>query len=266
MNQSLRSLFASACLSTVSLVSPALAADLVTAELRPGWRLADGRHVAGLHLTLADGWKTYWRAPGDAGIPPLFDWSGSRNLGDVSITWPTPHVFWQSGMRSIGYTDEVLLPLIVQPGSAADVRLEGQLDVGVCRDICIPVRIRFSGDLPVTQTQRDAGIAAALSDVPFTAREASVASVTCTIRAEPDAMILRAEIRMPSAGGTEATVIEAGNPMVWVAEPVSHRSGDMLVTEARMMHMNGGAFAVDRSAVRITVLGRNHAVDIQGCG
>ena len=51
---------------------PAIARDPapVAVEVLQGWELADGRRVAALRLILADGWKTYWRAPGDSGIPP----------------------------------------------------------------------------------------------------------------------------------------------------------------------------------------------------
>ena len=54
--------------------------DVLQATLLPGWQTASGSHMAAVDLTLAPGWKTYWRSPGDAGIPPRFDWSGSKNV------------------------------------------------------------------------------------------------------------------------------------------------------------------------------------------
>ncbi|MCX8508161.1 MAG: protein-disulfide reductase DsbD family protein, partial [Rhodobacteraceae bacterium] len=54
--------------------------NLLKAEILPGWRTESGSQMAALRLTMAPGWKTYWRAPGDAGIPPRFDWTGSANL------------------------------------------------------------------------------------------------------------------------------------------------------------------------------------------
>ena len=257
--------FLAAVLTALSLPATAQAADLVETEVRQGWTLPDGRVIAGLHLRLAEGWKTYWRAPGDAGIPPLFNWGGSRNLNAVAVVWPTPEVFWQSGMRSIGYEQELLLPLILQPGDAGVITLRGSIDIGLCKEVCIPYSVTFDQDLERDATKRDPMIVAALADVPYSESEASVTSVTCRFEAGADGMILRAEIQMPSAGGNEQTVIEAGNPLVWVAEPKSQRRGNTLTAEARMMHIDGGAFALDRSAVRITVLGQRHAVDIQGC-
>ena len=83
--------------------------DVVT-----GWR--DGAtHVAGLTIRMAPGWHTYWRAPGDAGIPPDFNWSGSANVRDVRVHFPVPEVFEDNGLRSIGYMDQVTFPLLVRP-------------------------------------------------------------------------------------------------------------------------------------------------------
>jgi DsbC/DsbD-like thiol-disulfide interchange protein len=89
--------------------------DVVQAELLTGWRTSDGTHIAALRLNLAEGWKTYWRVPGNAGIPPQLDWSGSQNVASVQTHWPQPAVFEQNGMYSIGYHDELVLPIEFTP-------------------------------------------------------------------------------------------------------------------------------------------------------
>ncbi|MFD1344170.1 protein-disulfide reductase DsbD domain-containing protein [Litorisediminicola beolgyonensis] len=236
----------------------------VSAQLRPGWRLPDGRHVAGLELTLAPGWKTYWRAPGDAGIPPSFDWSGSDNVSAVAITWPVPHVSYQGGMRSVVYTDRVVLPLTVSPSKSGEVRLSGEVSIGVCKDVCLPKTLRLDatlgdGDRP------DPVIAAALADRPFSASEAGVRGVTCSVAQIEGGLSLTAKIDMPSAGGTEEMVIETGNPAVWVSEPESRRDNGLLVATAELMHMEAKPFALDRDEVTVTVIGERHVVEITGC-
>lgn len=239
---------------------------VVAAELRPGWRRADGTHIAALHLTLAPGWKTYWRAPGDAGIPPEFGWRGSRNLGGVNIIWPRPDVFEQAGMRSIGYVEELVLPLAVRPASQGDVRLEGEMQLGICRDICMPHTLRFSGILPAAQQTRDPVIVAALSDRPFTADEVGGATARCTIRPDTGgAMMLTARIEMDPAGPREDAVVETGNPYLWVDEPDTRREGDTLVVSTRIQHMDSRPFALDRSSLTFTILGSRYAVEISGC-
>ena len=70
---------------------------------------------------------------------------------------------------------------------------------------------------------------------------------------------------MPSTGGTEYVVVEAGNPHIWVAEPESRRDGSTLYASTRLVHVEGGSFALNRSELRLTVIGEARAVDIQGC-
>src|SRR5271163_5124622 len=67
---------------------------------------------AGVEIRLDPGWKTYWRDPGDSGVPPSFDFSGSENVKSVSVEWPAPERFADgAGGNSIGYLDHVILPL-----------------------------------------------------------------------------------------------------------------------------------------------------------
>lgn len=238
---------------------------VVQAEVLPGWRNDDGSHTAALRITLNPGWKTYWRAPGDAGIPPRITWKGSRNLQAVDLSWPTPEVFDQNGMRSIGYAEEVVIPVQIAPQRLGKpMTVKAQLEIGVCRDICVPQTIKVKAELP-PKGSRDARIATALVDQPLSAQEARVGKVSCKVSPTTDGLRLTATIHMPHTGGTEIAVIEAGDPHIWVAEGTTTRRGKTLVAETEMMHVDEVPFMLDRSAVRITVLGSSHAVDIRGC-
>ncbi|WP_300036595.1 protein-disulfide reductase DsbD domain-containing protein [uncultured Roseobacter sp.] len=238
----------------------------VTAQVLPGWVKTDGTRVAALHLSLAPGWKTYWRAPGDAGIPPAFDWAGSSNLSSVGISWPAPSVFDQNGMRSIGYENELIIPLTITPRSPGKpVRLSVDMDLGVCSDICVPYELEFEATLDSDASRPTPAIAAALAQMPYSAREAGVTSATCRVEPTEDGIRLEARVSMPSAGGQEVAVIEPGVPGVWVSEADTRRNGNSVVAVSEMIHADGGAIALDRKAIRITVLGSSHAVDIQGC-
>lgn len=160
------------CLATAL---PGLAQDgigtPVTAEILPGWVKPDGTRVAAIRFALAPGWKTYWRAPGDAGIPPHFDWTGSDNLRGVGITWPAPQVFREGGVLTIGYKDELVLPVTLAPGDAGQpMRLEGTLDIGVCSDICVPQRLQVAALLDHAQ-RTPSPIAAALAARAFSGAE-----------------------------------------------------------------------------------------------
>ena len=258
----------SAIALTALMAIPILASDHppVSVEVLQGWELADGRRVAAIKLSLEDGWKTYWRAPGDSGIPPLFSWKGARNIAQMQITWPQPKVFDDGGVRSIGYKKQLVIPLHIAPKhDGQPIHLKGRMDIGICSDICAPYTLKFDAKLEGVGSFPTPEIASALASAPFSASEAGVKSATCRLTPTDDGMQIEARVTVPSTGGREETVIEAGQDTIWVSEPVTTRKGDQLVAVSQMFHSSGTAFSVNRSAVRITILGSNHAIDIRGC-
>ena len=105
---------------------------------------------AGVEVRLQKGWKTYWRYPGDAGVPPRFDWSGSDNLAGTVVQWPAPErLIDASGMQSIGYHDHVLFPVIVRASDPArPVKLRLKFDFAVCEQTCVPADATLALDIP----------------------------------------------------------------------------------------------------------------------
>lgn len=239
--------------------------DIVRLDVLDGGLTKNGTYLGAIRLTLADGWKTYWRAPGEAGIPPQFNWKGSRNVGELSITWPTPHVFDQNGLRSIGYKGQLVLPVEIKPAKPGQpVRLKGEMDFGVCKDVCVPGNLEFDHTLD-PNAGRNPAIAAALAQRPYSASEAGVVSANCNLKPTPDGIQVEARITMPSAGGNEVAVIEPGAIDLWVSETQTERRGGALIASSELVNTSGSAFALDRSEIRITVLGSKHAVEIRGC-
>jgi DsbC/DsbD-like thiol-disulfide interchange protein len=118
-------------------------------RLIAGGRGADGAYRVGVEIRMKAGFKTYWRVPGDAGVPPVFDWSGSDNLGSVAIRWPAPKRFTDGGVTTIGYKDRVIFPAIIRAADMAKtVKATLKLDYAVCDNICIPAKADVSLSLP----------------------------------------------------------------------------------------------------------------------
>ena len=122
-------------------------ATLWSPGMHSGVRLLDGgadpdqpgMRLAGLEIRLDPHFKTYWRTPGDSGLPPVLDWSESRNLRSVEIVWPAPTRFEDQAGSSIGYKDRLVLPLRVTPENVAQpVVLDLRIDYAVCEKVCIP--------------------------------------------------------------------------------------------------------------------------------
>lgn len=137
-------LFAALSLPAFSLAAKAGAerhyeARLISGETQNGiWR-------AGLDLTLDEGWKTYWRMPGEAGVPPQFDWSGSGNVKSVTVLWPAPTRFSDTGGETVGYKGRIVFPLdIIAEDGGKPVILKLAAFLGVCDVICIPVNLEIS--------------------------------------------------------------------------------------------------------------------------
>ena len=247
---------------------PAMAqsqADVLSAELLSGWQMENGHHMAGLSLQLAPSWKTYWRAPGEAGIPPLFNWSGSENVKSIRIHWPSPQVFHTNGMQTIGYHDAVVLPLEVTPRDASKpVLLRAQVDLGVCKDICMPATVVVEALLE-NPGQGDAAIRAALKSRPQSASEGGVTDLICAVEPIADGLRVTATLTMPFSGVAETVAFESRDPMVWVGQAESVRQGQSLVSVVDMVSSSGAPFALDRSGVTVTVLQQGRAVEVIGC-
>jgi DsbC/DsbD-like thiol-disulfide interchange protein len=126
-------------------------------------------YLAGVEITLADGWKTYWRMPGDAGVPPIFNWTGSNNVASVKVLYPAPHRMREPAAETIGYAGAVVFPVEVVPREAGKpVLLKLETEFGICREICIPAQTELSLELPPTALAGTAvpAIQASLERVP----------------------------------------------------------------------------------------------------
>ncbi len=250
------------------IAAPALATtqdDVLQAQLRPGWQMENGAHMAALDLSLAPGWKTYWRSPGDAGIPPSFDWSGSDNVKSVRIHWPAPEVFQVNGMQTIGYHDRLVLPVEITPADPSQpVRLRVRMDLGVCDEICLPASLDLAADLAAPGAP-DASISAALDRRAATAQEAGVTSVACSVDPIKDGLRLTARMGLPDPGQPEVVAFETSNREIWVAEAITERRGGALVAITELVPPNGAPFALDRSEVTVTILAASGAVEVRGC-
>ncbi len=103
----------------------------------------------GIEIALKKGWKTYWRSPGDAGLPVEIDWNGSANLAQAKLRHPVPQRFELFGIETTGYAGNVILPVeatLAEAGKPASLR--AGVDLLVCEDVCIPYRADLSLDLP----------------------------------------------------------------------------------------------------------------------
>ena len=124
--------------------------------------------LGGIAFQLQPGWKTYWRTPGDSGVPPRFDFSKSENIEAVTVLWPAPMKFDDgAGGHSLGYKTQIVLPLrIVAKNADKPVTLRADINYAVCEKLCIPVEASAELAFTSVASTEDSALFAALDAVP----------------------------------------------------------------------------------------------------
>jgi DsbC/DsbD-like thiol-disulfide interchange protein len=191
----------------VGIIIPALAlaarsdwAPADESQLRLLLTADDAGHIqGGIEIVIEPGWYTYWRNPGEAGVPPVFDFSGSENVADVNVLYPAPTRYDDGVSVSLIYRDAVVFPLSVSPmksDEAVTLRLKAQF--GVCSEVCIPTSaISELSLLPGAEPDplSDARLGEFLKRVPMPAEPGRFAVESVTI----DGDALTIEVRSPDS-------------------------------------------------------------------
>ncbi len=163
---------------------------------------------AGVEIRLDPGWKTYWRYPGDSGVPPTFDFAGSANVKSVTVLWPAPERFADGGGgHSIGYHGDVVLPLRITAGDPTRTSaLHLKLGYAVCGNVCIPVEASLDLKLSADDHADEPALLAAEARVPR--RVALGAGARLAIRS----------VRREAGGAHEHVVVEVAAPETTAVE------------------------------------------------
>ncbi|MEM9763115.1 MAG: protein-disulfide reductase DsbD domain-containing protein [Pseudomonadota bacterium] len=243
--------------------------SFLDAKLLPGGRMDDGRQAAALVLKVKPGWKTYWRQPGEAGVPPEFDWTASGNLADIEVGWPAPVVFQSFGYQTLGYGGRVVLPLTLTPeraGEPVELRLSAMF--GVCRDICVFEQVdRAVSVPPAASSLHDGVIAAGRAAMPLDAAASGVALEACRIAGAGETRAVTAEFSLPDSVGasTMPVIVVEGPTGSWVEPPLLYASADGDVALEAVMRLGSADAWVQRDDLRFTVLADGLAAEIRGC-
>jgi len=257
-------LAAAALVASVAAVSPVAAADRVDTA-GGALQLAVGRVTAdhaelGLTFDLKPGWKTYWRTPGDSGIPPRIALA-DHAAGELAVAYPTPHRFGPADAPSLGYSGRVTLPLTVRYAAGQKpARLAVAVKLGVCNEICIPVIEDLTVDVRPGPATTVAAIDTARRAVPAAATSGGPLSVLSVRRADAADPAIEVEILGDASGKVADVFAEAGDD--W-ALPQPSRLADadgrsrwrLVLADAPSGH------AIDGATVTLTIVGARGAVE-----
>jgi DsbC/DsbD-like thiol-disulfide interchange protein len=218
---------------------------------------------AGLELRLGAGWKTYWRYPGDSGVPPRFDFSKSTNVKSVVVRWPAPHRFTDENGASIGYKGGVLLPLDIVPADPKQpVTLSLKLEYAICEKLCIPATGSAMIAVPAPSSF-DRALAGAAAHVPHEAALGGAGSFAVrSIRHEPGTSRVVVEVAAPE--GAPIDLFVEGPTDDWalpLPEPVAGATPGTRRFSFELDGLPPGATAAG-ATLRFTLISGDNAIEV----
>jgi DsbC/DsbD-like thiol-disulfide interchange protein len=222
---------------------------------------------AGVEIKLKEGWKTYWRYPGDSGVPPVLDFSKSQNVKTVTVRYPAPTRFPDGGGgHSIGYKGAVILPLhVVAQDASKPVTLNLKLDYAVCEKLCVPAEAKLELVLAGAETANEAALDAAEARVPKLA--AIGASGTPSIRAvhrEAGSNKPRVTVDVAALAGAPVTLFAEGPTTQWalpLPEPVAGASAGLQRFAFELDGLPPGEKA-SAAMLRLTAVSGDQAIEV----
>jgi DsbC/DsbD-like thiol-disulfide interchange protein len=217
---------------------------------------AGSERWAGVEIVLDEGFKTYWRDPGESGLPPRFDWSGSKNAEAIDLSWPAPTRTEDAGGVAHSYYRRVVFPLRVRasdPGKAVSVHLN--LEYGVCKEICIPAQATLELDLVNGDGPHRGLIEQSLARVPRPQALGAQGplSITSVDPVAADKPTYNVRVRAP-----EGAMLFAEPPENWYVSTSSLQPGGFTITvEERPKQATGPV------PLRLTLVAGAQAVETQ---
>lgn len=183
---------------------------------------------AGVEVAMPEGWKTYWRSPGDAGgVPPDFDWQASENLASADVLYPAPHRLHDKAGDAVGYKDGVIFPVRLTPKDATKpVILHGKVEYGLCKDICIPAEADLKVVIP-PNVGASAELTETLARVPQKSPRSGVdpklAAWHLDQSTEKPKLVLNVETAFPD--NADAFIVAPGGTYIPLPRRVANASG-----------------------------------------
>jgi DsbC/DsbD-like thiol-disulfide interchange protein len=219
--------------------------------------------LGGIAFQLQPGWKTYWRTPGDSGVPPRFDFTKSENIEAVTILWPAPTKFPDgAGGNSLGYQKHVVLPLrIVVKNPDKPVTLRAAINYAVCEKLCVPVEANAELAFTSVASTEDSALSAALDTVPKPAQIGDPNPLTIRDVKRDDKLGVVVDVVAPDAG--DVSLFVEGPTPDWslpVPKLLEHGPAGVKRFAFDLDGLPPGA-SPDGAALKLTLVGLEHSYE-----
>ncbi len=255
------------------LVSAGIPDDIFTINTLHGWREQKNGievHYFGIDIQLQEGWKTYWRKTGNTGFPMSITWEERLNFHKSIIHWPNPTIVTMAGEPTIGYADRVVFPLEIHPLTPGiPISGVGTLNLGVCREVCIPVFEVIALNLFPTKEKNYPELHTSLTSKPQTFVSSfhpdvlncniDNESVPPTISTRIDSSFL--DLNQPFLAIYESSV----DPVFFYKPETGWGNNESRIIYSHYESLDGSDIKLDPSKIMLTIISEEHTYEIQGC-
>ena len=234
-------------------------------EILEGWKKLDGSIVYGLKISLKEGWKTYWHTPGPMGLKPQFDFEGSLNIGSLNVLWPSPKVFGSSGFESIGYENEVILPIKMQAKVDSDpVNLKIKGSIGICYDTCVPIEFETQSGLKTVSKDINTDLLAALANLPVSPSDIGKSNARCSITFGPTGFKIEADVPyLEKAGSYVFFSIMGYRDALSIEQPKQFKPGKIISASGDWY--DKPSVKISGDLITITQIDEGQVIEQEGC-
>lgn len=168
---------------------------------------------AGIEIKMQPGWHTYWRYPGDSGVPPRFSFAGSENVKAATVRFPAPVLFSDGGGQSIGYNDSVIFPVTIVPNDPAKpVIARLKIEYAVCEKLCVPAEGKAELPIGAAPSTQDAALKGAEARLP---KKVDAAALGLSLRRVNDAAKPLVAVDLKAGGDAPMQIFAEGPSPEW---------------------------------------------------
>ena len=242
--------------------------ELVETKFVLGWEPNEHSIQSAITFKLSDGWKTYWRNPGEYGIAPTFDWRKSTNIREIKVSWPTPKLFDQNGVSVLGYDKTLILPIeIVRKDSSQPVTLNMEVSFGICSDICVLKTFNIFKIIGKLENNSPHGlIEKAVKSLTKKYPQEDIFSISCKIFWDQDDLLLSYNIKFLQPMISKPIVIFEYLPdQILFKNKNSNASGKSFTQQVSLKSIINREGVIERERINALFVYNKTSFEVKGC-
>ena len=223
--------------------------------------------IIGLQVNLNDGWKSYWRHSGDTGLPTRIDFKNIDASKNPTILWPSPIIENSEFGTSLVYKDKNIIPIVIpNEKDSAPLKIEANIEMGVCRDICMPVKMSLVFDRNKAEVSVSSDkLRKALIKIPSTNRKLGLNSPSCSVIVKPNESFFELVFNIPDTFLDTWALLEYKKNLIKVIKPEKKIDSKEFHLNVRIDSLKNQYLIIDKSQFTLHLVARDKSLIFFGC-